>query len=96
MRAYELMVIHRPETPEADVRAALEAIQGSLQAQGAEVKETEFWGKRRFAYEIEHLTEGFYSVMQFGAESPVISGLDRELSLADQVLRHKIVRHGEA
>jgi len=91
LRAYELMVIHRPETPEADVRAALETIQGSLQAQGAEVKETEFWGKRRFAYEIEHLTEGFYSVMQFGAEPAAITTLDRELSLSDQVLRHKIV-----
>jgi len=91
LRAYELMVIHRPDTPETDVRAALEAIQGSLQAQGAEVKETEFWGKRRFAYEIEHLTEGFYSVMEFGAEPTAIPTLDRGLSLSDQVLRHKIV-----
>ena len=55
------------------------------------MKETEFWGKRRFAYEIEHLTEGFYSVMQFGAEPAAITTLDRELSLSDQVLRHKIV-----
>jgi small subunit ribosomal protein S6 len=53
------------------------------------------WGKRRFAYEIDHLSEGYYSVLSFTADADAISGVDRMLSLADEVLRHKIVRLDE-
>lgn len=95
MRAYELMVIHRPDLAEADVRKAFDEIQDALRSQGAEVKETDFWGKRRFAYEIEHLTEGYYSVVQFDSDVPPVEALSRSLGLSDTVLRHKIVRYGK-
>jgi len=62
MRSYELMTIHRPDLAETEVRAAVDQIETILKAQGVEVGETEFWGKRRFAYEIDHMREGFYSV----------------------------------
>ena len=53
---------------------------------------TDFWGKRRFAYEIDHMTEGWYSVVEFKAENALVSELDRTLSLSDEVVRHKILR----
>jgi small subunit ribosomal protein S6 len=55
----------------------------------------DIWGKRRFAYEIKHLHEGYYSVVTFAADPDTIAELDRTLSLADDVIRHKIVRAGE-
>ena len=58
MRAYELMTIFRPEMAETEVRSEVTTIEAALAAGGAEVKETDFWGKRRFAYEIEHLQRG--------------------------------------
>ena len=57
-----------------------------------EVAETDFWGKRRFAYEINHVNEGYYSVVQFLGEPALVATLDRALSLADNVVRHKILR----
>ncbi len=92
MRTYELMVIHRPEMAEDDVRSEVRVLEETLTGRGATVSEIDFWGKRRFAYEIDHLTEGFYSVVTFDAESPVIDDIDRALSLADTVVRHKIIR----
>lgn len=92
MRVYELMVIHRPGLAETDVRAAISELEEALRSQGADVRETDFWGKRRFAYEIEHLTEGFYTVLTFSASSDVVPTLDRALSLSDGVLRHKFLR----
>ncbi len=92
MRVYELMVIHRPELAETDVRAGISQMEETLRGGGAEVKDTDFWGKRRFAYEIDHLTEGYYTVLTFASEPEAVAGLDRSLGLADEVVRHKFVR----
>ena len=94
MRKYEVMTIHRPEFVEDDVRAKVAEIEGLLQARGAEISETDFWGKRRFAYEINHIREGFYSVVTFALDDPAgaLDDLDRALALSDAVVRHKVVR----
>lgn len=92
MRTYELMTIFRPEMAEADVRKEVDRVSNALVERGAEMTGSDFWGKRRFAYEINHLTEGFYSVLHFTAEPEAIVDIDRALSLSDQVVRHKFVR----
>ena len=91
MRSYELMMIHRPEMAEADVRADLGELESAIAETGT-VDDSDFWGKRRFAYEIEHLREGYYSVVEFQGDYELIQRVDRALSLSDVVLRHKIVR----
>jgi small subunit ribosomal protein S6 len=92
VRTYELMTIFRPEMAEADVRTEVSRVEQVLTERGAEMKESDFWGKRRFAYEIDHLNEGYYSVLVFDAESEAIEMVDRALSLSDQVVRHKFIR----
>ena len=92
MRSYELMTIHRPDLAETEVRTAVGQIETTLKAQGVEVGETEFWGKRRFAYEIDHMREGFYSVFYLDAEPGSLDEVDRTLSLSDAVIRHKFIR----
>ncbi len=92
MRTYELMTIFRPEMAEADVRREVERVSSALSERGAKMTKDDFWGKRRFAYEISHLTEGFYSVLQFEADPEAIVDIDRALSLSDQVVRHKFFR----
>lgn len=94
MRQYEVMTIHRPEMNEADTRSRVDEIGALLTARGATVGDSDFWGKRRFTYEINHLTEGYYSVVSFGVDGDLtaLEDLDRALSLSDAVVRHKIVR----
>lgn len=92
MRVYEVMTIHRPELAETDVQAKVKEVETFLTSRGAEIQATDLWGKRRFAYEIDHINEGFYSVVKFGAGTEAVDDLDRVLSLADDVVRHKIVR----
>ena len=92
MRTYELMAIFRPELAEADVRSEVAQIEKALAERGAEIKQTDFWGKRRLAYEIKHLNEGYYAVVSFSGEARAVDDLDRALSLSDNVLRHKFIR----
>lgn len=95
MRDYEVMTIHRPDLAESDIDSKVTEIESFLADSGASVTKRDLWGKRRFAYEIDHLSEGFYSVLTFQAQPETIDTLDRRLTLADEVLRHKIVRLGE-
>ncbi|HUO45427.1 MAG TPA: 30S ribosomal protein S6 [Acidimicrobiia bacterium] len=92
MRNYEVMTIHRPDLAEDEFRSKVDDLAGFLAERGGSVTNKDIWGKRRFAYEIEHLNEGYYSVVTFDAETPVVDELDRMLTLADEVIRYKIVR----
>ncbi|MDK1011192.1 MAG: 30S ribosomal protein S6 [Actinomycetota bacterium] len=92
MRSYELMVIHRYDMEESDVRDAVAEIEKAITDREGTVKESNFWGKRRFAYEIDHMTEGFYAVITFDGDVALQETLDHSLGLLDSVVRHKIMR----
>lgn len=95
MRDYEIMTIHRPDLAETDVDSKVSEIESFLSESGASVTKRDLWGKRRFAYEIDHLSEGYYSVLSIQAQPEMVETLDRRLTFSDEVLRHKIVRAGE-
>ncbi|MEZ5175012.1 MAG: 30S ribosomal protein S6 [Acidimicrobiia bacterium] len=92
MRSYELMVIYRYDMAEPDVRAAIEELETAISDRGGVVSETDFWGKRRFAYEIDHMTEGYYAVVTFDCDVDLQTTLERSLGLLDSVVRHKMIR----
>ena len=92
MRPYEVMIILDADLDEETIRANVERWLQSLEARGAERGYVDFWGKRRFAYEVKHRTEGYYVVFQARSEPAAMDELHRVLSLADEVIRHKVLR----
>ena len=92
MRSYELMVIHRYDMAEPDVRDAVAEIEKAITDREGTVSGSDFWGKRRFAYEINHMNEGYYSVITFDGDVELQDTLARSLALLDSVVRHKILR----
>ena len=92
MRNYELVMIFRPELAETDVRSEVSQVEKGLVERGAEVRQSDFWGKRRLAYEIKKLNEGYYAVVSFSGPVAAVDDLDRALALSDNVLRHKFIR----
>jgi small subunit ribosomal protein S6 len=96
MRPYEVMIILDAELDEETIRANVERWLQSLEARGAERGYVDFWGKRRFAYEVKHRTEGYYVVFQTRSEPAAMDELHRVLSLADEVIRHKVLRIPDA
>ena len=92
MRPYEVMVIYDAELDAADIKAAVGQATTLLISKGAELGPVDYWGKRRFAYELKHRWEGYYVVFQAKSEPAAMDELHRSLSLADEVLRHKILR----
>lgn len=92
LRTYELMFITRGTLDEQVVSATVTRFTDLIGAQGGAVLKVDHWGKRQFAYEIEHMTDGFYTVVDFQIESAGLLEVERQLRLADEVLRHKVVR----
>jgi small subunit ribosomal protein S6 len=92
MRHYEVMVILDAGLEEDAIRALVDRATKSLTSNGATVGKVDRWGKRRFAYEVDHRSEGYYLLVNFEAEPAAISELDRMLGLADEVIRHKVIR----
>jgi len=96
MRPYEVMVILDADLDEETIRSSVSRFTQLIEGKGAELGPIDFWGKRRFAYELKHRWEGYYVVLQAKSEPPAMEELHRVLSLADEVLRHKILRIPEA
>lgn len=91
MRAYELMLIFTSDTEESDVQQVLNRLTEQATEAGATVEKVDKWGVRRFAYEIDHKTDGFYVVIEILAPT-ILDEVDRTLRLADNVIRHKFMR----
>ena len=68
MRKYELMLILEPELEERSVDSTVENLLKVVAADGGTVDNVDVWGRRRFAYEINKKTEGYYVVVDFTAK----------------------------
>ncbi len=92
MRPYEVMIILNASLDEDVIRAAVDRSTQVIKAGGGTPGKVDRWGKRRFAYEVKHQTEGYYVLIDATAEPSAMADLDRMLHLADEVIRHKIIR----
>ena len=91
MRAYELMVIHDGDLDDVQVQEALKGVRAHIEEVGT-IASVDFWGRRKFAYEIDHKSEGYYSVVELLAEGGAMDPVERALRIADDVVRHKLIR----
>lgn len=93
MRAYELMVIFDGDLDDSTANQAAARVAASAGEFGASIEKNDWWGRRKFAYEIDHKAEGYYLVLELVSENgSFIGDLDRVLRLADDVVRHKLIR----
>ena len=92
MRSYELMIITHGGLDEPSVQGVIERFTKLVADQGGSVTNVDHWGKRQLAYEIDHQQEGYYTVIDLELGTDGLNELDRQLLLADEVVRHKIVR----
>jgi small subunit ribosomal protein S6 len=92
MRPYETVIIFVPELEDSVIESFVERVLDLIRTNGGSPGTVDRWGRRTLAYELKHRREGYYVVVEFGAEPRAVSELDRFLLLLDEVLRHKIVR----
>ena len=95
MNKYELALVVSAKI-EDDARAAVvEKAKEYITRAGGTVTEVEEWGKKKLAYEINGLTDGDYTLIDFQTEPEAIAELDRVLHIMDAVVRYMIVRRDD-
>ncbi|MGD0439879.1 MAG: 30S ribosomal protein S6 [Acidimicrobiales bacterium] len=92
MRPYEVMVIFDVGLEDGDINGSLDRITALVRDRGGNPGRAERWGRRSFAYELKHRSEGYYVLIEFTADPALVAELDRMLTLDDNVLRHKVLR----
>jgi small subunit ribosomal protein S6 len=92
VRPYEVMIIFDPSIDDGDVQSRLERTTEIIRSRGGSPGKVDHWGKRRLAYELRHQREGYYVVLDATAEPAMMDEVHRSLQLADEVLRHKVIR----
>ena len=90
-RPYELMVILDSKVADSDAEGVVTRV-SDLITQDGQLHEVNRWGRRKLAYEINKNQEGNYVVFEFSAGPEAVAEIDRVLSIADPVIRHKVVR----
>ncbi len=92
MNKYELAVVVNAKI-EDDARAAvIEKVQNYITRFGGQVSDVDEWGKKRLAYEIQKMREGYYYFIHFESDATVPAELESRLRIMDNVLRYLCVR----
>ena len=81
-RVYELMIIIDQDVDDVIGKGIINRAKEMIEADGGTVPTVDHWGRRRFAYQINHKSEGVYSVLEIVTEAANL----------DEVVRHKLFR----
>ncbi len=97
MRVYELGFILKPDLPEEDAKASVEAVKGWLTDGGATVDKVDDWGKRKLAYRVRGFWSGHYVFIQYSTDagSSLNREVERRLRVADDIVKHLMIRIDE-
>ncbi len=91
MRKYEIMYILNASMEEAARQQLIESLHGIITSEGGTLDKVDEWGIKEFAYEINHMSKGYYMVVTFQAEVETVAELDRICRINQNVVRHLIV-----
>lgn len=95
MHKYELAVVLNAKLEEDDKVASLDKVKALIERFGGQITNVDDWGKKRLAYEIQKMNEGFYCFIQFDAEANAPAEIESRIRIMDNVIRYLIVRADE-
>ncbi len=92
MRGYEALYVMKPNYEEEAYRDFVEKYNALIQSNGGEVTKVDPWGKRRLAYEIDKVREGYYVLVQFNGDAGLPAELERNFRINDEILRYLVTK----
>ena len=91
MNKYESVIIVNPNLEEESVKNLIKKFSDLINTDGT-VASVEEMGKRKLAYEIKKQQEGFYIVFKFEAKPELISELERNYRITDEVMKFIVIK----
>ena len=94
MNKYESVVIINPNLEAESIKAVISKFSDLINTDG-KVNSVEELGKKKLAYEIKKQNEGYYVVLKFEAKPELISELERQYRIADEVMKFIVIKEEE-
>ena len=92
MSKYELCVVLNAKIEDEERAAVLEKIKGYITRFGGTITNVDEWGKKKLAYEVQKMTEGFYYFIQFDAETDAPREIENRIRIMENVMRFLVVK----
>lgn len=91
MRNYETLFILNSSLDEETIKAHIEKFKGIIENDGGVVENIDEWGKRKLAYPIKKVNEGYYTLMNFKSNPELPKELERVFRITDGILRFMVI-----
>lgn len=95
-RKYECVFIVRPNLDDDAVDRTVAQFEDFIKSQGATIMSTDKKGRRRLAYEVNKMRDGFYVMTRFEAKPEMVAAIKRNMTLSEEIIRSIIVNLEEA
>ena len=92
MNKYELALVVNAKIEDEERAAVVEKAKALIARFNGNVTEVEEWGKKRLAYDVQKMREGFYYFIQFEADATCPAEVERRVRIMDNVLRYLVVK----
>lgn len=92
MNKYELAVVVSAKIEDEDRAATIEKVKEYITRFGGTVTEVDEWGKRKLAYEIQKMREGFYYFVRFESDATCPGEVEKRIRIMENVIRYLCVR----
>ncbi len=93
MNKYELAVVVSAKIEDDARTAVIEKVKRTIEKHGGQITNIDEWGKKKLAYEIEKMTEGFYYFIQFDGEPTSPAEIEARMRIMDGVIRYLCVKN---
>ena len=91
MRNYELIYIIHPDLDDSSVSEMMERINGWITESDGEILETDVWGKRRLAYQINKQDEGQYIYQQIRIDPTFCAEIEQNIRIQESIMRYSLI-----
>lgn len=88
---YESMYILKPDMDEEKKDSLVKRFSDIVTNNGGEIKSVDEWGKKRLAYPINYIEDGYYVLMTFTAPPELPTELERNYKISDDIMRYMVV-----
>lgn len=96
MNKYELAIAVSAKIEDDERAATIDKVKAYVERSGGQITNVDEWGKKRLAYEVQHMKEAFYYFIQFDAESKAPAEIENNVRIMENVVRFLCVRQEEA
>lgn len=92
MSPYETMLLVDPRREDTQIEETLSAFASLITDRGGEIAKWDRWGRRKLAYEMNDLTEGYYAVCTYNLDTSARAEIEAALPFVEGIVRTKTVR----